>query len=94
MTTPARQSLEGPGDPLQRRPDISKARELLDWEPGIQLEAGLRQVIDAQIDSPHELHVLNGFGHVPTNNEGPANDIVDDFIADVLATNPPPFGSD
>ncbi|MBW1758554.1 MAG: hypothetical protein JRJ80_20635 [Deltaproteobacteria bacterium] len=52
---------------------------------------GLRQRIDAQVDSPHELHVLNGFGHVPTNGEGPVNDIVDTFIEDILATNPPPF---
>ncbi len=29
-------------DPLQRRPDITKARELLGWEPRIQLEEGLR----------------------------------------------------
>jgi dTDP-glucose 4,6-dehydratase len=29
-------------DPLQRRPDISKARRLLNWEPKIDLEAGLK----------------------------------------------------
>jgi dTDP-glucose 4,6-dehydratase len=29
-------------DPKQRRPDISKARRLLGWEPKIDLEAGLR----------------------------------------------------
>jgi dTDP-glucose 4,6-dehydratase len=29
-------------DPLQRRPDISKARRLLDWEPKIDLETGLK----------------------------------------------------
>lgn len=29
-------------DPTQRRPDITKARELLGWEPKIGLEAGLR----------------------------------------------------
>src|SRR5215813_808203 len=29
-------------DPQQRRPDISKARELLGWQPKINLEAGLR----------------------------------------------------
>jgi dTDP-glucose 4,6-dehydratase len=29
-------------DPKQRRPDISKARRLLDWEPKIDLEAGLK----------------------------------------------------
>jgi len=55
------------------------------------LHDGLRQVIDAQTDSPHEVHVFDGFGHVPTNGEGPANDIVDGFIADVLAANPPNF---
>lgn len=29
-------------DPKQRRPDISKARNLLEWEPKINLEAGLK----------------------------------------------------
>jgi len=29
-------------DPAQRQPDISKARRLLGWEPGIDLETGLR----------------------------------------------------
>jgi dTDP-glucose 4,6-dehydratase len=29
-------------DPKQRRPDITKARELLGWEPRIDLETGLR----------------------------------------------------
>ena len=33
-------------DPKQRRPDISKARELLDWEPKIDLEKGLRLSLD------------------------------------------------
>ena len=32
-------------DPLQRKPDISRARELLGWEPSVQLEAGLRKTI-------------------------------------------------
>ena len=32
-------------DPKQRRPDISKARSLLDWEPTIPLEAGLERTI-------------------------------------------------
>jgi dTDP-glucose 4,6-dehydratase len=32
-------------DPKQRRPDISKARELLDWEPKIKLPEGLRLTI-------------------------------------------------
>lgn len=29
-------------DPKQRRPDISKARRLLDWEPKVDLETGLK----------------------------------------------------
>ncbi len=31
-----------PDDPKQRRPDITKAKALLGWEPKIKLEAGLR----------------------------------------------------
>lgn len=30
-------------DPMQRRPDISKAKELLKWEPKIQLEEGIER---------------------------------------------------
>lgn len=33
-------------DPKQRRPDITLAREALDWEPMIQLAGGLYQTID------------------------------------------------
>lgn len=33
-------------DPKQRRPDISKARELLGWEPKINLEQGLKLSMD------------------------------------------------
>jgi dTDP-glucose 4,6-dehydratase len=32
-------------DPRQRRPDISRARELLEWQPSIELEEGLRRTI-------------------------------------------------
>jgi UDP-glucuronate decarboxylase len=32
-------------DPLQRQPDISKARQLIDWEPKIGLNEGLRKTI-------------------------------------------------
>ncbi len=32
-------------DPKQRRPDISKARDLLHWEPQISLEEGLKSTI-------------------------------------------------
>ncbi|MBP6963996.1 MAG: SDR family oxidoreductase [Armatimonadetes bacterium] len=33
-------------DPKQRRPDIAKARELLGWEPKVDLEEGLRTTVD------------------------------------------------
>jgi len=33
-------------DPKQRRPDITKARTLLGWEPKIPLDAGLRMSLD------------------------------------------------
>src|ERR1041385_7281750 len=33
-------------DPKQRRPDISKARRLLGWEPKIDLEQGLKLSMD------------------------------------------------
>ena len=33
-------------DPKQRRPDITKAREILGWEPKIQLEEGLMKTIE------------------------------------------------
>ena len=33
-------------DPKQRRPDISKARRLLGWEPKIDLAQGLRRTLD------------------------------------------------
>lgn len=32
-------------DPIQRRPDITLAREKLGWEPGIRLEEGLKKTI-------------------------------------------------
>ena len=32
-------------DPMQRRPDIARAKALLDWEPTIALEAGLGKTI-------------------------------------------------
>jgi UDP-glucuronate decarboxylase len=32
-------------DPMQRKPDIGRAREVLGWEPTVQLEAGLGKTI-------------------------------------------------
>lgn len=34
------------GDPEKRRPDITRARTLLDWEPRVSLEEGLRLTIE------------------------------------------------
>jgi dTDP-glucose 4,6-dehydratase len=34
-------------DPQVRQPDITRARELLGWEPRVDLRAGLRLTIDA-----------------------------------------------
>nr|MDQ3725124.1 SDR family NAD-dependent epimerase/dehydratase [Actinomycetota bacterium] len=33
-------------DPQQRQPDIGRARDLLGWEPRIQLAEGLRRTIE------------------------------------------------
>ncbi len=33
-------------DPMQRRPDITLARERLDWQPTVQLEEGLKRTIE------------------------------------------------
>jgi UDP-glucuronate decarboxylase len=51
-------------DPRQRRPDITRARAQLDWEPDIGLETGLRRTIDyfdkllcRRPHAPAELHM-------------------------------------
>ncbi len=33
-------------DPVRRKPDISKAKKILDWEPKINLETGLKKTIE------------------------------------------------
>ncbi len=35
----------GEGDPQRRKPDISRAREILEWEPSISLEEGLKRTM-------------------------------------------------
>lgn len=42
-------------DPKQRKPDLSKAKELLDWQPSVTLEDGLRDTI-----SDFEKRIMNG----------------------------------
>jgi dTDP-glucose 4,6-dehydratase len=34
-------------DPQQRQPDITRAKQVLGWEPEIELEEGLRRMIAA-----------------------------------------------
>ena len=34
------------GDPQTRKPDISRAKKLLNWEPVVELTDGLRETID------------------------------------------------
>ena len=55
------------------------------------LGENFRVSIENQINSPHELHVIPDTGHVPTNDPGSANDLVDAFIERILATNPANF---
>jgi dTDP-glucose 4,6-dehydratase len=41
-------------DPKQRRPDISLARRLLEWEPQVDLETGLKNTIEYFRDRVHQ----------------------------------------
>jgi hypothetical protein len=55
---------------------------------------GVVNAIASQSNSPHQVHFLEDTGHVPTHDhQHLANDIVDDFINEVMATNPPLFGA-
>jgi len=45
-------------DPMQRQPDITRARTLLGWEPKIDLETGLRLSLEyfrSQVERPHSV---------------------------------------
>ena len=48
-------------DPLQRKPDITKARELLGWEPKVALEEGLRLSM-GYFQQPNEAAALDALG--------------------------------
>jgi len=41
----------GEGDPQRRKPDISRARDILGWEPSISLEEGLKRTLDYYRDA-------------------------------------------
>jgi dTDP-glucose 4,6-dehydratase len=40
-----KEGLRGAGDPQRRQPDITRARQLLNWEPEVSLEEGLLKTI-------------------------------------------------
>lgn len=35
-----------PDDPMKRKPDISKAKKYLDWEPAVPLREGLKPMVE------------------------------------------------
>jgi dTDP-glucose 4,6-dehydratase len=39
-------------DPQVRQPDITRAKQLLGWEPTIELEEGLRRMLPAESREP------------------------------------------
>jgi nucleoside-diphosphate-sugar epimerase len=39
-------------DPQRRQPNLEKARSILDWEPEVELEAGLRRVVEWFMKAP------------------------------------------
>ncbi len=41
-------------DPLQRQPDISRAKEILDWEPKVHRSEGLKKVFEYFKSLPHD----------------------------------------
>ena len=44
-------------DPKQRKPDITQAREVLGWEPKVQLEVGLKKTIEYFAQSLQQLRI-------------------------------------
>ncbi len=49
-------------DPRRRRPDITKAKSLLDWEPTVALQEGLKLTVEdfrERLTSPEEQHLAS-----------------------------------
>ena len=78
----------GCGGGLPRIDEASEAGlDNCDW-----VHDGIRQAVEAEPNSVHQVRRVTGYGHVPTNEASPANDFVDEFVSGVLETNPPfPF---
>lgn len=56
-------------DPHKRKPDISKAREFLGWEPKIALRDGLKMMVE---DFRRRIEGMNGITNtvIPHRDEG------------------------
>jgi len=78
----------GCGGGLNRIDEASAAGlDNCDW-----VHDGFRQAVESQPNSVHQVRTARGFGHVPTHEDGAASDFVDEFISEILSTNPPyPF---
>lgn len=78
----------GCGGGLARSDEASDAGlDNCDW-----VHDGILKAVEAQANSVHQVRRATGFGHVPTHEDGAASDFVDEFISEILATNPPiPF---
>jgi UDP-glucuronate decarboxylase len=66
-------------DPMQRKPDVSRARDLLGWAPQIQLEEGLKRTI-AYFDA-----VLSGATPPMTSDDQSASALPRPSVAGVAA---------
>ncbi len=74
----------GCGGGLPRIDEASDAGlDNCDW-----VHDGIRQVVESQTNSVHKVRRVTGYGHVPTNENSPANDFVDEFISEILASDP------
>jgi len=40
-----RENMTAGDDPIRRQPDITKAMQLLEWKPKINLETGIKKII-------------------------------------------------
>ena len=54
-------------DPARRKPDITKARTLLGWEPKVPLRDGLARMVD---DFRHRLQIEGGEAAPPSGSKG------------------------
>ena len=54
-------------DPARRKPDITKARTLLGWEPKVPLREGLARMVD---DFRHRLQIDGGGAEAPPGSNG------------------------